>query len=343
MNILHQLAKQTSLRGDQPALIDRHRGTRRCLTYTELMEATDAGAAMLTRHGLAPGDTVLFFHPVKIELYIALLSVLRAGMTAMFIDPSAGRSLIKHCCALHEPHAFFGSPKAHLLRLLVPAVRRIHKHYVTGSWVPGAHRWDLNESTQSPGFITDPEAEFPALITFTSGSTGQPKAVARTHAFLLAQHRALEHSLALKPGQVDLITLPVFVLANLASGLTSILADTDLAKPGQADIPSVKRQITGEKVERVAASPAFLERMLTDPTSLSSIRHFYTGGAPVFPPLLDALQALSTEASVNAVFGSTEAEPIADLPYTSILTEDREAMRAGKGLLTGQPVGERPM
>jgi acyl-CoA synthetase (AMP-forming)/AMP-acid ligase II len=341
-NITHRLQEQADALGDQAALIDRHRGQRRCLTYRELLDATEAGASLLTRHGLEPGDTVLFFHPVRIGLYVALLSVLRAGMTAMFIDPSAGRGLIKRCCALHQPKAFFGSPKAHLLRLLVPAIRRIQQHYVTGTWLPGACRWDHTLERTSTNAVVDCENDHPALITFTSGSTGQPKAVARTHRFLLAQHHALERSLSLKQGQVDLITLPVFVLENLASGLTSVLADTDLAKPGAADVDveAVSQQITEENVERVAASPAFLQRLLTESRSIRPIQHVYTGGAPVFPPLLDALHAAQPTATIHGVYGSTEVEPMADLPYDSITEEDRQAMRSGKGLLVGKPVDE---
>ncbi len=37
----------------------------------------------------------------------------------------------------------------------------------------------------------------------------------------------------------------------------------------------------------------------------------YTGGAPVFPAMLRRLQAMAPAAAVVAVYGSTEAEPIA--------------------------------
>ena len=336
-NICSVLSEMANEQPDAPALVDRYRGETRSLSFAELDTATAGGASELLASGLNPGDTILFFHPVSIELYTALLSVFRAGMTAMFVDPSAGRAFIDACCELRQPQAFFGSPKAHLLRLASRAVRRIPKKFHSrAAWLPGSRRW--SPETAEPAAISEPEA--PALITFTSGSTGRPKAVARSHEFLIAQHQALESSLQLRPGETDLITLPVFALANLGSGLTSVLADTDLAKPGEADAEKVAHQIREDQVTRVAASPAFFESLLENGDSLKPIRRIATGGAPVFPPLLDRLAAAAPEAEIYAVYGSTEAEPIAHIAHNEISADDIEQMRGGRGLLVGTPVPE---
>jgi len=184
----------------------------------------------------------------------------------------------------------------------------------------------------------------PALLTFTSGSTGQPKAALRTHDFLLAQHRTLAHSLSLTPDTIDLSTLPVFVLANLASGVTSLIPDVDLRHPGKVDAKRVMRQIDRYQPVSTAASPAFLERLAdyAEPVALplSSFQRIFSGGAPVFPDLLERLQRLAPQASVTAVYGSTEAEPIAHVDYDAIQPDDLQAMQQGKGLLTGCPVPE---
>ena len=51
---------------------------------------------------------------------------------------------------------------------------------------------------------------------------------------------------------------------------------------------------------------------------LDSFRHIFTGGAPVFPAMLDAIAAVAPEAAVVAVYGSTEAEPIAEIDRRAI-------------------------
>jgi len=339
MNLVHLLDTQARERGDQPALIDRHRGQRRCVTFRELAARTARGAEQLHHAGLVAGDTVLFAHPVRIELYAGLLAVLRAGMTAMFVDPSAGSGHIARCCGMLPPRGFFGSPKAHALRLTSPAVRRIPRRFHTGAFpIPGSRRWIPGNNTatvpEPPATVTPDQ---PALVTFTSGSTGLPKAAVRSHGFLLAQHAVLRDALSHVPGEVELVTLPVFVLSSLASGITCVLADTDLARPGAANVPALTTQIHAEGVTRVAASPAFFECLVRGNADLSRLEKIFTGGAPVFPRLLDALARLAPRSRPVAVYGSTEAEPIAHCPHDSLAPADRQAMRSGAGLLAGHP------
>jgi acyl-CoA synthetase (AMP-forming)/AMP-acid ligase II len=186
----------------------------------------------------------------------------------------------------------------------------------------------------------DPDT--PAIITFTSGATDVPKAAVRTHGLLLAQHRALAASLALESGQADLTTLPIVLLANLASGVTSIIPDADLRTPGAIRPEPVLDQIRHLQPARIVATPALLERLIGCAARrgerLDSLRRIYTGGAPVFPELLDKVAGVAPRASVVAVYGSTEAEPIASIDRRDITAEDRVAMRQGAGLLAGRPV-----
>jgi acyl-CoA synthetase (AMP-forming)/AMP-acid ligase II len=181
-------------------------------------------------------------------------------------------------------------------------------------------------------------------LTFTSGSTGQPKAAVRSHGFLLAQHAVLAHSLRLTRGEIDLATMPIVLLANLASGVTSLIPNADLRSPGLIAPGPVLAQIERHKPASSVASPAFFERLarhgLARGRRLPSFRKLFTGGAPVFPRLLDQMQALAPEATVEAVYGSTEAEPIAHVSRDAVSAEDRKAMLGGGGLLAGPPVPE---
>ncbi|MBL9213216.1 MAG: AMP-binding protein, partial [Opitutaceae bacterium] len=166
----------------------------------------------------------------------------------------------------------------------------------------------------------------------------------RSHGFLLAQHRVVARHLALVPGEVDLATLPVFTLANLASGVTTVLPDLDLRRPGAVNGASVVAAVARFGVTRITASPAFFERLGAPVTAsgqpLPTLRKLFTGGAPVFPRVLALLQATAPAARVAAVYGSTEAEPIAHLDAAEISAADRAARQSGQGLLAGAPVAE---
>jgi acyl-CoA synthetase (AMP-forming)/AMP-acid ligase II len=342
MNLTRHLAAQAEVQPEAPALID---GDGRACSFAEL-EARSARAAaqFQSTGGLTRGDTVLVAQPFSARLYVVLGGVLRAGLTAMLPDPSADRERLAECCRQCPPDAFVGPPKAHLLRLLVPAVRRIPRAFVTGRWpVPGTTRLRTDRGEAAP--VTDCDADTPALLTFTSGSTGAPKAVARTHGLLNHQYRALRNALDLRAGQTDLVTLPVFALANLAAGVTSVLPDADLRSGLDGfDAAPVLAQLRRERPDRLAASPAFTERLLAAPggtETLASVERIALGGAPVPPAFLQRLRDdAPAGAERTAVYGSTEAEPIAHVAASRVSDADRAATRAGGGLLVGTPVDE---
>ena len=337
MNIIDKLHEQAHQRPDQPAIIDVRHGMSRTTTFAELVELVEKTATLLHDMGLKPGDAVLVFQPMSLELYTALLAIFHLQLTAMFLDPSAGRKHIEQCCAIGSPKALIASKKAHLLRLISPALRHIpHKLAV------GFGAWKSIPSLAAHSQPCTAVADTPALLTFTSGSTGEPKAALRTHGFLIAQHNALEEALDLTSGAVDLATLPIFILANLASGMTSVIPDADLRAPGKIDPAPVVAQALHYNPSTVGASPAFMERICgycsQTNTQLTSLKKVFTGGAPVFPSLLDKLQQIAPQAEIVAVYGSTEAEPIAHIALSEIDEADRTSMQSGGGLLTGRSV-----
>lgn len=344
MNLLGIFAQQVQARPQATAIIESRTGVDSLITFAELDTRARKFAALLRQQGIQPGDPVLIFHPVSIALYTILLGVFRLGAVAMFLHPSAGRAHVDRCCELQPPRALVASPKAHWLRLVSGALRRIPRKFVCGPWLPGAVPMAQADGLDPMRGCEPCATDTPALLTFTSGSTGLPKAAVRSHGFLLAQHRVLETQIQLAAGELDLTTLPVFLLANLASGLTSVIPDADLRAPGSIRPGPVLDQIKRRRVTRVAASPAFFERLLAaDPVhqeALRGLRKIYTGGAPVFPRLLERLANAAPDAQVEAVYGSTEAEPIAHLNTRELRLEDREAMRHGNGLLAGNVIPE---
>jgi acyl-CoA synthetase (AMP-forming)/AMP-acid ligase II len=342
VNLVEILRGHARIRPDAAAILDRRRGRERTTTFGELERASAQAATLLRQTGLQPGDAVLVFQPMSAELYVALLGLFRLGLMAMFLDPSAGQDHLERCCALHPPRGFIGSAKAHLSRLWSPALRQIPHKFTIGFPVPGAVSWSRLTRLPPSGEVHPSAPDTPALLTFTSGSTGQPKAAVRTHGFLLAQHNALEASLELQSSDVDLTTLPIVLLANLASGVTSVIPDADLRFPGTIAPGPVIAQIERHAVTSSAASPAFFECLARHCTErgfvLPTFRKLFSGGAPVFPRVLDQMQAMAPSANVVAVYGSTEAEPIAHVARHEIKPEDLQAMLNGRGLLAGRPV-----
>lgn len=345
-NVACLLRVQALERPDSAAIIEAH-GRGRVITFAELALHASGCAQALHQDGIGAGDAVLIVHGMSIELYAALTAILQLGAVAMFIDPSADAHVIAACCALQPPAAFFGSGGAQLLRWRFPALRSIKRRYSTGAlW--GATRWRRASDehalpvTEEFGSISAVQPDAPALMTFTSGSTGQPKAAVRSHFLLRAQLQRLQENLSLTAGAIDLTTLPIVLLANLACGVTSVISAADLRRPGAVDGSRVFADAQQHAVTTACASPALFERLADycerENVQLPLLRKVACGGAPVFPRTLDCIARFAPHARVTAIYGSTEAEPIADIARDDISAADRQAMREGAGLIAGVPV-----
>jgi olefin beta-lactone synthetase len=337
MNVVELLDKQAEERGHQIAI--RHGDQE--ISYQELVAQSGKGNAYLKSLGLKKKDVVLVFVPMSIDLYIILLALWRQGITALFLDPSSGRKRMDYCCARVSPKAFIGTPKSQILRLVTATLRKIPIAISTGRTLI-CKKWSTKGSFESDLTYVNCEEETPALITFTSGSTGLPKGTVRSHGFLFAQNKVLQKTLGLQPGNADLATLPIFALINLASGVTTIIPSVNLLVPGKINPLPVLNDVVKYRPQSAVASPAFFECLLEDKKrkELSCLHKLFTGGAPVFPGLLKRLQAQMPESAIVAVYGSTEAEPIAEIPLSQISAKDFVKMADGEGLLAGAVIDD---
>lgn len=300
----------------------------RVTTYAELARASNARARAWRRAGIGAGDVVLIARGVSVTLYETLLAVFRLGAVAMFPEPAAGLSGLRQAVAAAKPKAVATTALGHVVRLAFPELRALKP-------LPEPGDDDAGEDVLA--HLPD---ESPALITFTSGSTGRPKGIVRSAAFLMLQHELLEHVRRTKPGDVDLISLPVFILSNLAAGATSVIPAGKLTRPAKLDGARLRRQIADHTVTRIVAPPAVVARIAEDAPPTQQVEAIFTGGGPVFPNLLRDAARFAPAAAIHAVYGSTEAEPIAHVRMDEIAPADWDAMATGGGLLAGKPIPE---
>jgi acyl-CoA synthetase (AMP-forming)/AMP-acid ligase II len=336
-NVAALLAEKVARHPGRLAIVEYRRARRYAVTFEQLAVRAAAVVAGLQAAGIEPGDRVLLFVPMSIDLYAALLACFHLGAPAVFVDAWADRWRLDAAVAAARPRAFLGTPKAHLLRLISPSIRRIPVHLVAGrGWL------SLNSRARSqPARPAAPVAPGdPALITFTTGSTGRPKAAARSHGVLLAQHRGLADLLRLTEADVDMPALPVFVLNNLALGIPSVLPDFDPRRPAEIDPAAIHRQLEAEGVTTASGSPAFFERLADWCRGTGRrlpLRALFTGGAPVLPPLARRLRD-TVAGSAHVVYGSTEAEPVSGIEVGEMLAAMEEGGGPPEGLCVGRPV-----
>lgn len=317
MNILEAFSARVAEHPDRIAIVD---GRGRATSFAALEARSAELAAAFVRQGLRPRDRVLLAMRVDADLYAALGALWRIGATAVFPEPALGLAGLRTAVATSRPQAFLGNGVYRFLPWLVPALRALPL------------RIRLARGTEG-GAMADVAPDTPALISFTSGSTGRPKAIVRSHAFLRAQDEAVTPLLASAAPEVDLVAFPVFVVANLGRGVTSVLPNWRLSRPLAASANRIAAHCTRAGVSRLLLSPALAELM--SGRIPAGVHTLFVGGGPVFPDVLDRLCGTAPSPRIVAVYGSTEAEPIAHLDWREADTSDRAAMIGGAGLLAG--------
>ncbi len=322
MSILAAFDAQVQSGGERTAIIDR---LGRKLSFADLYHRAGFLADAWARRGIGPGDRVLIAMGVTPDLYAALAALWRLGAVAVLPEPAMGLKGVRTALAAADVTAWIGGGALRLLPLLVPRLMTMARLPLGSGMLRGTQA--------SPHW----PADHPALMSFTSGSTGRAKAIVRSHGFLQAQNRAVAPLLASDRREVDLVAFPVFVLANLGSGVTSVLPNWPLRRPDRADAAAIRAHIAKHGVTRLLLPPVLAET-LSDAPLPASVTTLFTGGGPVFPDGVDRLTAHNPALRVMAVYGSTEAEPIAELEVSALSAADRARIDAGEGLLAGHPV-----
>lgn len=342
-NIASRILHWTDATPDATALVIPREWDATGVTAADTMTYGDLGRRVaafwdgLGRRGVGKGDRVVVLFPVGADLFAFALATLARGATLTFVDTSMRPRRIRQALATARPVAIVTVARILRAGRLVPEVRAIPLKVCVDADVRGAVRLDALRG--DPGVRVDIApvgADDEALVTFTSGSTGRPKGADRNHGVLAGQ---LDAVMAAFPGgdaDVDLAVQPVGALADLAVGATCLMAPMDYRDPASLD-PAVTLSFMARwGVTRLGAAPYFLDvierRARRDGTRLDTLRHIFSGGAPVDADLCERLQRTFPAAAGLVAYGATEAEPIAVCTFADLVAADAD------GYFVGRPV-----
>lgn len=313
-NVSHLLKAIAARRGEREALV-MPGGER--IAYAELWDRVCRMSIGLTDRGFGHGDRAVLLVPMSIDLYAVLLSVVKVGGIAVFMDPWVTPRRVIDFCGFAEPRLLVASTRVQALAWLDPTLREIEWRVIHGlRFGPFPVRDTIADLVMDEidQTVTPVRPDETALITFTTGSSGKPKGANRTHGFLIAQHLALLSAFPYEHNDVDMTMFPVFALNNLANGLTTVVPDVDLRHVERLDAARVHQQIYDHDVTTLTASPTFLDRLAEHRgASELGLRRILVGGAPVSDRALRHWQQAFGDAEIVVVYGSTEAEPVAHI------------------------------
>ena len=344
MTIIDKIKDLRKQYPDNTALFDLKTGNK--ITFTQIDTKSDEICNYLVQKGFKKGNKIVVFVPIGIEFYLILTAIFKMGLQAVFIDPYAGIEHINKCCEMISPDGIIGSGKTLLKGFFLKGIRKIGKKINYIKMMEHSEKLSIYEKNKNQKKIQNEKIDgnTPALISFTSGSTGFPKIIMRTHEFLLGQHNVLEKNLKFEKETAVYSSFPIFLLSHMATGTTTFIPDLNWRKPVESDFGNIVKQITENNIQNIILPPAIFENIVKfckdEKIMLENVQKVYTGGAPVFYSLMKKIKDVFTNAKIIALYGASEAEPISVLNFEDITEEDIENMKNGNGLLAGKIVNE---
>lgn len=294
-------------------------------TFGALLDMASRAQRLLRKSAVRPGAAVLVLDGLGPRLYATAIAALSLGATMVLVEPWMPVDRIERIVGGVAPALFLSSTLGLAWGARVRAIRAIPR------W---AHASRIGNEPAGAVELVDMPPETPGMITFTSGTTGQPKGVVRGVQYLLRQYEVLAETLHLHDMKgADLSIFANFVLVNLAAGRLSLVVPPSWARSDLWRIDHLPRRL---QPTSLTCGPAFLHRAVRR-LRLPRLHSIHVGGALSDNAWMDEVFAAWPGADVAHVYGSSEAEPVA-------LCDAREAVRKSRAegwfqtLLLGKPV-----
>jgi long-chain acyl-CoA synthetase len=298
-------------------------GERR-VSFADIEAAVRRAVPVLAGRGVGSGDRVAIFAANCPEWAVAFFAALELGAIVVPCNGWWSQEEVAHACALTAP------------ALVVADARRAERlpdgyhvmlvdELAAGSGTGLAT--DLGEAGTVPagtdeGGPVEEDEDRPAVILFTSGTTGFSKGATLSHRSIVANvqnllviSRRLPHQISDDhPASVTLTSLPLFHVGAIQLLLVPLVSGARLIFPeGKFDAGDFLRLIETERVNSWGAVPTMVERVLAHPDvatrDLTSLRSVVLGGSPVSTDLLERISTAFPNArrGVGQVYGLSES------------------------------------
>jgi fatty-acyl-CoA synthase len=305
-------------------------------TFAQVQDRVRRLAQVLRDGGVGRGDRVAYLghnHPAMLETLFAAanLGAVTVPLNWRLAGPELGYAITHsraHTVLADDEHV----PVIEAIRGDLPGVR--HLRVGDGRPHPG---WEDGEALLAaagglPQRVRVDPAD-PALIMYTSGTTGRAKGVVLTHANLWWHNIGVILALDIAHDDVSLVCAPMFHIGalNVTTIATWIKGGRLLIHPG-FEPRAVLEDLQRERVSTMFGVPVMCEALSGLPgferADLSALRLIITGGAPVPVGLIRRFQERGVDLAQG--YGLTEASPV-----TAFLTAENATRKLGSA---GRPL-----
>ncbi|WP_134766654.1 AMP-binding protein [Nocardioides sp. 1609] len=290
------------------------------LSWAWLDRGSDALAALLVARGFRRGDRLALCVQNDPAFLVGLLAAWKAGGAAALVSPMLRARELDQTLRDCEPAALLVLADLYedvARAVLAPGDLGVHTVVTVAG--PDDDRSGPGDTLDLAAVLTTGAAPPPtarprpddvAVLAYTSGTTGRPKAAMLTHANLAHSAQTYRDWYGLAPGEPVLALSPVFHVTGLVGGvvlallLGSPVVLTHRITPDVV-LAAVRTHRPSFAVASVTAYLALVDDGRAEPADFTSFRVLASGGAPIEPAVADRIEA-ATGHYLHNVYGQTE-------------------------------------
>jgi malonyl-CoA/methylmalonyl-CoA synthetase len=304
-----------------PLLYDAGAGdAARWVTAGELEERTRLGAVSLRALGLVPGDRLLWCTGSSLLAVVANIAALRAGLVVVPMNVAYTARELAHIVGDVRPAAAVVDD-ADRARWVVEAatapvlVLSTDLQPVAGD--PGSDAGSVAAAMPESAGLDACASGDPALIGYTSGTTGAPKGAVLTHGNILANSQSVALTWRWQPDDRLVHALPIFHGHGLCVALyTSLLRGSSVVLLPRFDADAVLEACTTHRATMFFGVPTMYHRLAASARvrEMSNLRLAVSGSAPLSAELHGRILE-DGGANVLERYGMTETLMTISNPY----------------------------
>ena len=304
INIGQLLSNRAYLSPDMEAFVgDTYR-----YSFRDVNERANRFAALLVKSGIQPGDRIAVFCKNNEHATTVMFGAAKIGVITLMLN-----------WRLQAPELIYilSDCTARLVIYdaeFVSMIDQLRVHVAAKTFLRVGGEGPDEEFSASLTGLPEIEPVFcgdgddPAVLMYTSGTTGRPKGVILTHNNLFWASLGLIHTIDWSFHYRYLSVAPLFHIGGLAPIFGNIHAGCTTVSMPNFDPVKIWDVITRERINFTMTVPAMLQFMLMAPDidkkDLSSLKFFICGGSAVPQELITTYDKLGI--AINQVYGITE-------------------------------------
>ena len=287
------------------------------LTFAELNNVSKTLSLDLLQAGICHGDRVMLQMPNVVELMALYFALSRIGAIASPLPVQYGRHEISTLAQALEPGWFIGATNFRGANLADNGLSALTSSKVLGIGSDLSLRGHAGISDGEEALLQSHREENPisandiCTVCWTSGTTGTPKGVPRSHNMWLASGHMTATGSQYQTGDILLNPFPMVNMSALGGFLfPAAKLGCGIVLHHPLDIPVFLQQIQQEKVTFTIAPPALLNKLAKEPELWNSfhfpaLRGIGSGSAPLAPEMIATFE---NDYGVNIynIYGSNE-------------------------------------